>query len=770
MRITIKLFLLITLPIFFVNLPNFICAANDSAINTGTSVSGDATTGSLTATAEPQYGSVFGRVFELGSPDTIEYAQVQAKGTSLTTESDAKGRYKIKLPAGDRALIFNADGYAERIKNISLKPGQDMELNVNLEKVDFTSSAVVIKAKKEIDQTVASTINQVEIKKTPGNGGDALRAVQSLPGVAAPNDFSGELVVQGGGPDDNLYLLNNIPWPVPFHFFGMLATVDSDLLSSVDLNAAGFGVKWGDCMGAVLDAQTTAGRKDRLHVTVDINMIMSQALVEGPLGIGDASFTLAGRRSYIDLLLKGYLDSMGFTVVPAFWDAAGTLDFTLGPNNHFKGMVQSSDDFMSLNQTEDEVNNPAFAGNYSINSSGFTSGMSWVNTSLQGIISTLTPYYFRNVQQNTTGATFQNTGEDNFGIKEEAVWDIGELLGMKNELGFGGNLGMIDESDNEYNFKYYSPNTETYADLTGATINSRLFERGIYLQDNIQINKQWAFIPGVRYDKRDDVAHDTLLPRLRLEFQYDDSTLWKAAWGYYSQFPNAEEMNPELGNPSLSANIAEHIVLSVEKKFSASLTGSMDVYYKTYTDLVTGVTTPGAVEAYNNNGFGIAKGIDFFLQERADRFFAWASYSLSNSERLDPNTGLWSLYEFDQPNIANLVGGYNITPAWSISGKMRYNSGPLQQSLLGRFLDSSGIWHPVFSDTYNMRLGDYLRFDLRTDYSLLFEGWKLNLYFEIINALNRANPQGLMFSPDYSMVSIINNLPRLMYFGLEAEF
>ncbi len=460
---------------------------------------------------------------------------------------------------------------------------------------------------------------------------------------------------------------------------------------------------------------------------------------------------------------------MGFTVVPAFWDVAGTLDFSLGPNNHFKGLVQSSDDFMSMNQTADEVNNPAFAGNYSFNSFGFTSGMSWVNTSLQGIISTLTPYYYWTEEKNITGATDQTAGENYLGIKEEAVWDIGELLGMKNEIGFGGNLGIIDESDNEYNFKYYSSNTETYADLTGVTVTSALYDRGVYLQDKIQINKQWAFIPGVRYDKRDDVAHDTVMPRMRLEYQYDDSTQWKAAWGYYSQFPNAEQLNPELGNPNLSANIAEHMVLGVEKKFSDSLIASMDVYYKTYTDLVTSVTSINTNETYNNKGFGIAKGMDFFLQERADRFFAWASYSLSESQRLDPNTGLWSLYEYDQPNIVNLVGGYNITPAWSISGKMRYNTGPLQQSLMGRF-QNGGIWYPEFSDTYNMRLDDYLRFDLRTDYSFRFEGWKLNLYFEIINALNRANPQGLIFSPDYSTISILNNLPRLMYFGLEAEF
>ncbi len=771
MKKNIKLFILTAVAAFSACQSALVCAANDAAAGVNISVSADAAVAADTASSEPESGAVHGRIFELGTHNTVENVLLEVKGTSLTAESDPGGYYEIKLPAGEGILIFTAQGYSPATKNISIKSGRDIELNVHMEKTYFTSDTVVVQAKKAGDQVVGSTITQNEIKKTPGNAGDALRAVQDMPGVAAPSDYSSQLVVQGGGPDDNLYLLDNIPWPEPFHFGGLVSTVNSDLLSSVDLYGTGFGAKWGDYMGSVLDAKTAAGRKDGLYATADINMIMSQALLEGPLGIGDASFTVAGRRSYIDLVLGGYMKSFSITALPAFWDIGGTLDFTLGPDNRFHGLALGSNDFMSLLVGENMGVDPEYSGDYSVNNYSFTTGMSWVNTSIHGLTSTLTPYYYSTKQRETMGDCFNiNSGENYFGIKEEAVWDAGELLGMKHELGFGGNFGAIGENAEAYYF--ISITDGIVSDPASATINSRLYERSAYLQDRIQINTQWAFIPGVRYDKRDDVAHDTLFPRMRLEYRYDDSTLWKAAWGYYGQFPTAEQLNAEYGNPYLSANIAEHMALSLEKKFSDSLNGSIDVYYKTYRNLVADITNPDGTETYNNKGFGTAKGVEFFLKERVDRFFGWISYALSQSERLDPQTGLWALYEYDEPSILNLAASYNITPAWSFGAKLRYNSGPFAESIKSSFFDGIGIWHPVLNETDDTRLGDYLRLDLRTDYTFCFEGWRLNLYLEIINALNRQNPAGTL-SPEFGYTGgpdQINNLPRLIYFGMEFEF
>jgi len=757
------------------------------AVTTTTAGTGVNTIQNISATAETQYAVVHGKTFILGSRDWLTGVLVQVTGTALTAESGLKGRYNIHVPAGDSTLVFTAQGYSVTVKKISVKPGEDMELNAYLEKVDFTADAVVVTAQKEREQVTGSTLAQNEIKKIPGTAGDALRAVQNMPGVAAASDYSSQLVVQGGGPFDNLFLLDNIPWPQPFHFGGLVSTVNSDLLSSVVLNGAGFGAKWGNDMGSVLDAETIAGRKDRIHLTADLNMIMTQVLVEGPVGLGDASFTLAGRRTYINMLIGWYTGDIDFTALPFSWDLGGTLDFTLGPDNHFRGLALASYDTMSLIMGIDMVNEQDLAGEYGMNIYAFTSGMSWTNTSLLGITSTLTPYYYTTKEANVMGMIYNiNDITSHYGLKEEAVWDTGDLLGMKNELGFGGSLEMINETTEASYFESSNNFNEIdYSDFIGTTVNSRIYERSVYLQDHIQINKQWAFVPGVRYDKRDDVAHDTLLPRLRLEYQYDDSLLWKAAWGYYSQFPTAEQMNADFGNPGLSANIAEHMVVYVEKKLSLNLSVSMDAYYKTYRDLVANITDVNGNETFNNKGFGIAKGVEFYLKDNVtDRFFCWISYALSESIRLDPETGLWHAYEYDQPNILNVVASYKINPVWSLGVKARYNSGPLENSMEDSFIDGLGIWHPVVLYNDFVRLGDYVRIDVRTDYALRFESWRINLYLEIINLLNRLNPAGVIpyngtagslnniqgIVPDGENAAIIENLPRMIYLGVELEF
>lgn len=154
-----------------------------------------------------------------------------------------------------------------------------------------------------------------------------------------------------------------------------------------------------------------------------------------------------------------------------------------------------------------------------------------------------------------------------------------------------------------------------------------------------------------------------------------------------------------------------------------------------------------------------------------ERFFGWISYACSQSERLGPPTNDWSPYQYDQTNIATVVASYKMTPAWGLGLKLHYNTGPLLQSFQYRFLDSGGIWRAKFSDTYDQRLDDYMRLDLRTDYGWRFPQWRLNIYIEALNVLNRANPAGLNYPRDYDAPpDIINNLPIFPYLGVQAEF
>lgn len=721
----------------------------------------------ISATAQ-----VHGLVRRLGSPDPIAGATLELLAPGPARDlglSGARGRFRFQVPIGFVRLRASVDGYAPRLLGLTLSAGADRAVTLDLAQTVFEDAELVVMAHRERAPVLSASLSREEIKHIPGVDGDALRALQNLPGVAIPSDFSGEMAVQGGGPGDNLYLLDNIPWPFPFHFGGTLSTVNSDLLAGADLNAAGFPARWGNSLDAVLDARTSAGPRDRIHASADLSLVTSQLMVEGPLGLGDLSFTLAGRRSYFDLILP-LLHLADFTALPVFWDLGGSLDWSLGPDNHFHALALSNDDVMGVVVPADKAPDVQLQGLFSLHNAATTSGGSWTNTSLPGLRSVLSPYYYTVGVDDSVGTGFDiHQHNMAWGLKEELTY----ALSPRQELDFGGGTQWTLSDGILYVFdkNYVSTNANLSPTAASTTATAQVANRYAYLSDRVQVLPGLAATLGLRYDKNDAVADDEVSPRLGLEWKGPGGLLWKAAWGRYSQFPSALNLDPNFGNPQLTAELAEHVVLGVDKDLGLGRIFHLDGFYKTYHDLVANLpAAQGAGEV--NGGDGQARGVDVLLRQNlGSHFFGWVAYTWSKSERLYPG-GDWSLYQYDQTHILNVVGFYWLTPAWGLGLKLHYNSGPLYQSMVpnSQYQDGSGNWHAVFSPTYDQRLADYLRLDLRTDYAFRFAGWRLNAYLEVLNALGRPNPEGIQYAKDYSSYSVINNLPFLPYIGLQAEY
>ncbi|HTB35219.1 MAG TPA: TonB-dependent receptor, partial [bacterium] len=506
-----------------------------------------ATASALSATASglsavSPTARLHGRVFKLGSPDPVAGATVQLMGLSLTVSSDAQGFYQLDFLGGPFQLRAYADGFAARIYKVKKgpEPGEDAKLNLSLDSTVYEAGQITVKGHRDRPQVLTTTLAHDEIKRIPGTGGDALRAVQDLPGVTIPSDFSGQILVEGSGPNDNLYLIDNLPWPFPFHLGGIVSTVSSDILDSVDLNSAGFGARWGNALGSVLEGKTAPGQSDRLHVDADISLIMSQLTLQGPLGIGNATFTLAGRRSYLDLVLRN-LDSSNFTALPVFWDAGGTLDWHWGPDNHFRLLALSNDDVLGVEVAAKDAPSAQLSGEFRLHNAAATSGLVWTNTSLPHFRSVFAPYAYRVDLDDSLGTGFEvDNHDDIYGVKEEATWDAGPAQ----EWGFGGGASVVDESTREY---FY---TRDFSNLGAAsptaastTVSAQSLVRYAFVQDRIQLAGPLALTLGLRYDKSSKVADDPLNPRVALELKTPGGLLWKAAWGFYSQFPSAIQLD-----------------------------------------------------------------------------------------------------------------------------------------------------------------------------------------------------------------------------------
>lgn len=700
-----------------------------------------------------------GRVHALGSPDPIPDATIQLKGLALSTLTNQKGAFAIEGRAGSWTLTASADGYSTLTKTVRMKPGEHLLLDLGMGAADFQGATVTVLGHRQHPQAIQATITQAQIKEIPGTFGDALRAVEILPGVGVPSDLTGRLVIQGGGPNDNSYLIDSIPWPNPYHFGGFDSTVSTDLLDSVDLYEAGYGARWGEALSSVLDGHTLSPPADRYHVDANVSILEASGAVSGPLGLGDARFIITGRRSYFDLVG----DAVGYQNLPEYWDSQGVLDFSLSRNNQFHGLFMVSDD--TFNDVINAGGNNAFNGSIQYDVEYETGGLSWTNTSLRNFVSTLTPYAFHTdtIQQvSSSGANLvDDTYQTTYGLKEEAQWTPGRWLGVGHEVSAGGEL----EQD-RYSFYGALPRDLTstsgsFSDLTAqplvnSTVNSLGLDSYAYLQDRVQLDPSWALTFGAHFDSNSLVADGELGPRVGLEYKPGPDDKVTAAWGLYDQAPVALQVNPQYGNPGLEPESAEHTALDYEHDFSPSLSAKVDGYYKTLSDLV--VSDPSSPGSYDNKGVGDVKGMDFSLKEDlGQRFFGMLTYSLSNSDRLNLPAQAWGLYQYDEPDIFNAVACYSPDARWSFGAKLRYNSGNLVL--------------PSGDNTYNGsdRLPDYVRIDVRAQRRWLFQQWTLTAYLEILNILDRKNVS-MDFVNSSGQTDTVPDLPLFPNVGVEAKY
>lgn len=729
---------------------------------------GQASPSTGTAAAEPEADvpggtqSLSGKVRVAGAPDAVPGAKIEWVGTTLTAVAGLDGSYRLgEGPAGPVTLKVTADGFRafqRTYKALRKKTGQ-RRIDVGLAPEEIEGDEVVVTGHHQAPQAVQSTVTQAQIKEIPGSFGDALRAVQDMPGVGAPNDFSGQLLVQGAGPEDNLYLIDAIPWPVPYHFGGLVSTVSPDVLNKVDLYEAGYGAKWGGSLASVLDAQTAEPMSGRLHLDADANLLQATGSMQGSLGMGDATFLVAGRRSYFDLVAR----AMGISDFPVYWDGQLKVDFSEGAHDKFRVLVLGSDDSLGMtnNNTNNNNNNSSNAPSSIQYHNGFESGgVTWVDTRLKTVTSSFTPYVYHTDQIIGIDQLTNDTYKTVYGLKEEAEWAAGKWAGAEHEIGLGGDVEMAD-----YTFEGYFPRVTSTAHLSfddftslpdvASTVQSQGYSGYLFLLDRAAFGP-WILTAGVHADSESYVADGRVGPRLSLEWHPDSLDKWTVAWGLYDQAPSPLNVNPQFGNPGLTPEDAEHLVLGYQRKLPWGMTASVDAYDKKLWNLVE--SNSANPDLYDNNGIGQVVGAD--LDVRADlgkKFFGWISYSYSHSTRLDEADQAWGLYQYDQPNILNLVGSYAPSERWTLGGKFRYTSGNLVLPGDATLYEESD------------RLPAYVRLDLRVDRSWKFQTWTLKVYGEILNVFNRVNPAETFTNNDGD-TQTVDDLPRIPDLGIEATY
>jgi len=736
----------------------------------------------------PPAARVVGRVTTRSKDVPLEGATITvtaASGEVYRGTATADGSFVIQgVPAGTYKITVSAEGYAAEDYEEVLGSGEEASVVVRLARPAAVAVAPAAPAPDAVEVEVRGTrppravtkrtLEQRELSRIPGTNGDALRAIQNLPGVARPPAIAGLLIVRGAAPNETNIYVDGTLVPIVYHFGGLSSVIPTEMLEKLDFFPGNFSTYYGRVTGAIVDVgvKNPKVRKDgNIHGLAQADLIDARVLAEGPIGKTGWNFAVAGRRSYVDVWLKPVLESTGagVTTAPVYYDYQLMLQRDWGKKHSFRLFFFGSDDRLSILSPTVNGSNPGIGGNVTFGTAFYRLQARYTGKLSDDTELRLTAAVGKDAVDFSIG--------DNFFILSSIPINPRAELSHRLTTGVRNNLGLD---------VFYSPYTVdirlpapprpgvppqgpfgSQPPLT-VTDSDAIYRPAIYDELELTPFRGTRIVPGVRLDYAKDTKGWDVQPRLvvrqDLTTGFPRTTL-KGGIGRFAQPPQPQETNRVFGIAGLRSNIANHYGFGVEQELTRQLEVSTEGFYRQYDQRV--------VPRVGNVGEGRAFGLETLLRYKPDdKFFGFIAYTLSRSVRKDGPDEPERLFNFDQTHIFTAVGSYRLGRGWEIGARMRLVSGSLVTPNTYGFYDATvGSYVPLQSyPPYGQRNPMFHQLDVRIDKTWrLGEYARISAYLDIYNAYNQGNVEGVSYNYNYTLSTQATGIPFLPSIGLRGE-
>ncbi len=698
----------------------------------------------------------------------------------IKATTDAKGNFSFEpVEKSKITFVVNLPGYQKLEKEIDLQ--SDIEVQFYAEKDSYQSYETTITDKATRKDVVVKILTRQEFLTMPGANGDPVKAVQNLPGVARTG-FSSQVIIQGSGPRDTAYLLDDHAVPLVFHFGGLTSVVMPEEIDSVDYLSAGFGPEYSSALGGVIGLHTKTPSLERMKGIAFVDTIKSGGLIEGPIN-DHSSYLVSGRYSYLGFVLAAALkgnDQFDLTVAPSFYDLSAIYANKVSAEDDFKLTTLGSHDELKFIFKQPLKTDPSVRGTFDNETSFFR----------------IIPQWNHKYSDVTQGKISMGLGSDsvkvdfgsNFFQVATSNADLRAEVERKYTPGWVSSFGLDSKfMHSDYSFQLPSfsgaggiPNPISSAQTLAASIKRDDIDPGLYFKNTIDVfSADNKLIPSLRFDYFSQTHQPLLSPRISDRLQVNESLALKGATGVYYQPPQPQEIDAQFGNPNLTAPYAYHLALGLEKDFrenqSHGFVLTTGPFYRNFQSLVVqsskinnigGVLTP---ERYNNGGSGEAYGFEVLLKWQAKAVSTFVSYTLSKSTRTDPALGT-NPFQYDQTHNFIWVASYD-SRNWKYSSRLRYVTGNPDTPVVGSIYDSDNdVFIPVRGAIYSSRFSPFISLDVRVDKKWIYDTWILSAYLDVQNLTNNKNPESITYSYNYAQSQTVNGLPLLPTLGVQGEF
>ena len=731
--------------------------------------------------------TISGYVKDARNGETLIGAAIFVKELKTGTTSNEYGFYSISLPNSAYTIEFSYLGYQTILKQINLT--ENITIGIELSEDQAVLDEVVVSAVKGNEQVVntemsTEKLDMITIDKMPALLGevDIIKSIQLLPGVNSVGEGASGFNVRGGSIDQNLVLLDEAPVYNSSHLFGFFSVFNPDAVKDVKLYKGGIPARYGGRLSSILDVRMKEGNNKHFNISGGIGSIFSRLSIEGPIKKDKASFILAARRSYIDVLARPFLKEQG-DVVLNFYDITLKTNVNINDNNRL---------FLSGYLGRDKFGFGADAG-FSWGNS--TASIRWNHIFNDKLFSNFTAFY--------SNYNYElNFGDD---AADQFDWDARIInYSYKNDYSYYINTKTTFIFGGQVIFYQFEPGNAV-GTSAGETIDFSLstknaIESALFAEIKQTVHPKLKLNYGIRASMFNYMGPGTVYefeetepgqpkelvdeyevnkykniqtyarpePRFAATYLINENTSVKASYNRTIQYIHllsntAASLPVDVWTPSTNNIVpqsAHQVAIGFFKNFKDNTYSvTTETYFKKYGSLQEYIE--GAelflnekVEGEILNAEGRAYGLEVKLEKKKGQFTGWISYTLSRSERNAEgiNRGEWFPSRFDQTHNFSTTLFYDFKRRWSISGNFVLNSGtPLTFPTSRVVVQDYVIPYNTTESRNNVRIPSYHRLDVAATFhskdapEKIFS-WKLVL--GIYNLYNRKNPFSIYFQQD----------------------
>jgi hypothetical protein len=676
--------------------------------------------------------SVSGVVIDADSRAPIANARLSVSQTVVTT--DAAGRFTLSVPAGLVTVLVEATGYFPLATGLSVPEAGLSGAELALARDTGFETSVAVTAAAPAAAPATAVVAPVEVLRTPGALDNVYRTLQTLPGVAATEEFGSRLAVRGGSPDQNLTVMDGVEIHDPYRLFGLTSAFNPETIQRFELATGGFSALYGDRLSSLLVVDNRDGtRTEGLAGSASLSITDANLVLEGKLpGNAVGSWLVTGRRTYYDLVASP-LTGQEF---PAFGDVQAKGVWEVAPGRTLSAFGLSSRQDAAIEIDEEDAR-----GEFQDDTEN---DLAWLrfDTSFgaRGQSHTVAGY---SDTRSTFGvdAAFENTSRRSNAPREES-FDTSNVvfnraltvrdISLRQEFVFALGAHVVETGAEAHRLSTAlrfeitgdrNPNAANGSSVQGGAglpdlLNSsqESTRAGAWIQDTFPVGTRGSLQAGLRWDRPGATGEMLFSPRLSGSLGLGASTRLRGAVGLYTQSPGYEKLAQSdyvldfTDGTVLRSERATQASAAVERDLPGLVTLKVEGYYKQFTDLLIGrLETEEARRARvarydfplnlqadiprdplittlpSNDGRGHSYGFDVFVSRTRPpagaKVSGWASYTWGRTTR--DAYGRQYDFEYDRRHAFTMVSAYRFSPKWELAATTRVASGFPRTAPLG---------------------------------------------------------------------------------------